>query len=334
MRAESLRPPRPGDRPMPMLWRIFFGNAAVLAVATLALVLSPATVSFPVAAREAVVLAGGLAVMLVIDYLVLRRVVAPLDRLTVVMRDIDPLAPGRRSGLDDETGEVGALARAFDEMLERLEVERRESARRALAAQEDERRRIARELHDEVGQSLTAAVLHIARAQTRATDESECELADARDAVRATLDEVRAIAANLRPEALDDLGLGSALAALSLEMSRRTGLRIDRRVGRSLPALSSEEELVVYRVAQEALTNVARHSRARAARVEVAPHDGRVELTVRDEGCGFDRDGTRDGTGLRAMRERALLVGASLTIDSVEGEGTTVRLRLDPVQSR
>ena len=324
MRAESLRPPRPGDRPMPMLWRIFFGNAAVLAVATLALVLSPATVSFPVAAREAVVLAGGLAVMLVIDYLVLRRVVAPLDRLTVVMRDIDPLAPGRRSGLDDETGEVGALARAFDEMLERLEVERRESARRALAAQEDERRRIARELHDEVGQSLTAAVLHIARAQTRATDESECELADARDAVRATLDEVRAIAANLRPEALDDLGLGAAVRQLSIEVER-AGLVVDRAIASDL-RLTRDAEVVVYRVAQEALTNVLRHARAERVEVRLERAGGGTRLSVSDDGIGHP--GAPRGAGIRGMRERALLAGGTLQLWSEPGRGTVVTLEL------
>jgi two-component system, NarL family, sensor histidine kinase UhpB len=324
MRAELLRPPRPGDRPMPMLWRIFFGNAAVLAVATLALVLSPATVSFPVAAREAVVLAGGLAVMLVIDYLVLRRVVAPLDRLTVVMRDIDPLAPGRRSGLDGETGEVGALARAFDEMLERLEVERRESARRALAAQEDERRRIARELHDEVGQSLTAAVLHIARAQTRAADETACELADARDVVRATLDEVRAIAANLRPEALDDLGLGAAVRQLSIEVER-AGLVVDRAIASDL-RLTRDAEVVVYRVAQEALTNVLRHARAERVEVRLERAGGGTRLSVSDDGIGHP--GAPQGAGIRGMRERALLAGGTLRLWSEPGRGTAVTLEL------
>src|ERR671916_815890 len=148
-----------------MLWRIFLGNAAVLTVATLALVLSPATVSFPLAAREAVVLGVGLAVMLTVNYLLLRNAVAPLGRLAELMRSIDPLAPGRRSQLRTAPAEVGALAGAFDDMLDRLEAQRRDSARRALGAQEDERRRIARELHDEVGQSLTAVVLQLDRAE-------------------------------------------------------------------------------------------------------------------------------------------------------------------------
>jgi two-component system sensor histidine kinase UhpB len=312
-----------------LLWRVFLGNAVVLAAATLLLVVTPATVSFPIALTEAVVLAGGLAAMLALDLVLLRRAFGPLERLRRVMRAVDPLRPGVRAAVGDADPEVTELARSFNEMLAGLESERRESARAALAAQEGERLRIARELHDEVGQALTAVVLQLDRA-VRTTGSTD--VAEAREGVRAALEEVRELARRLRPEALDDLGLGSALAALTLEVSRRTGLRIDRKVDPALPALGAEEELVVYRVAQEALTNVARHSEARTARVEVAPRNGRVELTVRDEGRGFVADKVRDGNGLRGMRERAVLVGAALTIDSREGVGTTVRLRLDPAR--
>jgi two-component system sensor histidine kinase UhpB len=130
---------------VPLLWRIFLGNAIVLGVATTALVLTPVTVSFPAAERELLVLGAGLAVMLVVNYLLLRRAVAPFRRLTAVMRQVDPLAPGRRASLPDSPAEVAELGAAFDQMLERLEQERRESARRALGAQEEERLRIARE---------------------------------------------------------------------------------------------------------------------------------------------------------------------------------------------
>jgi two-component system, NarL family, sensor histidine kinase UhpB len=312
-----------------LLWRVFLGNAVVLAAATLLLIVTPATVSFPIALTEAVVLAGGLAAMLALDFVLLRRAFGPLERLRRVMRAVDPLRPGARATVGDADPEVAELARSFNDMLARLENERRESARATLAAQEGERLRIARELHDEVGQALTAVVLQLERA---VRETGSADVAEAREGVRAALEEVRELARRLRPEALDDLGLGSALAALTLEVSRRTGLRIDRKVDPALPALSAEEELVVYRVAQEALTNVARHSQARTARVEVARRNGRVELTVRDEGRGFVAGQVCDGSGLRGMRERAVLVGAALTIDSHEGEGTTVRLRLDPAR--
>jgi two-component system sensor histidine kinase UhpB len=310
---------------MSLLWRIFVGNAAVLLVATLVLVVSPATVSFPVAATEAIVLAVGLAVMLAVNYLLLRRAVGPLQRLAGTMRAVDPLTPGRRSQLPDPTGEVAELAGAFDEMLERLERERRDSARRALAAQEDERRRIARELHDEVGQALTAVVLQLDRAQAGAEGDVAERMREAREAARATLEEVRAIARNLRPEALDELGLAAALRQLCAE-AERAGAIVERRIAPDL-RLTPEAEVVVYRVAQEALTNALRHSGAE--RIEFAlrragPHG--TELRVVDDGRGLD--GVEEGAGLRGMRERALLAGGVLELGPAPGGGTLITLRM------
>jgi len=212
-------------------------------------------------------------------------------------------------------------------MIGRLETERRESARRSLAAQEAERARIARELHDQIGQSLTAVVLQLERAARRTEAPVRGEVEEAREAVRESLEEVREIARRLRPEALDDLGLASALAALTLNVSRRTGLRVERRIAAGLPELSPEEELVVYRVAQEGLTNVARHADARHAWVTLDSRNGDVALEVRDDGRGFEPRAAA-GAGLRGMRERALLVGADLDVESRNGEGAAVRLTL------
>jgi two-component system, NarL family, sensor histidine kinase UhpB len=311
---------------MTLLWRVFATNAAVLVVATLILVLTPITVSFPIALTEILVVGAGLAVMLGLDLVLLRRAFAPLGRLTAFMRRVDPLRPGERAGLEAADPEVRELTAAFNDMIERVETERRESARRALAAQEEERARIARELHDEIGQALTAVVLQLERAARRADPPVQGEVEEAREAVRASLEEVREIARRLRPEALDDLGLVSALAALTLDVSRRTGLRIERRIAAGLPALSPEEELVVYRVAQEGLTNVARHAGAERAWIALECREGDVALEVRDDGHGFD--GPVEGAGLRGMRERALLVGADLAVEPGHGTGTIVRLEL------
>jgi two-component system sensor histidine kinase UhpB len=155
------------------------------------------------------------------------------------------------------------------------------------------------------------------------------QLEEAREGVRASLEEVREIARRLRPEALDDLGLSSALAALTNDMARRTGVRVERRLAPDLRALEPDEELVVYRVAQEALTNVARHSEARQAWLWLGcGDDGRVTLAVRDSGCGFDLATHARGSGLRGMRERAMLIGAALDVESQPAHGTIVRLRL------
>ena len=269
---------------IPLLWTVFAGNAVVLAAATLVLVISPATVSFPAAERELIVLVAGLALMLSVNLLLLRRAFGPLAGLPA------------------------------DELLARVEAQGRELARRTLAAQERERIRIARELHDEVGQTLTAVLWQLERG----------ELAEAGEGVRGAVEEVREIARRLRPEALDDLGLHSALAALTVRIQQSSGVRVERAIEPS--ELTSEQELVVYRVTQEALTNVARHSGARTAEVRLARRGRSLVLEVADDGCGFD--GPAAGTGLRGMRERAALVGAALEVQSRPGAGTTVRLVL------
>jgi two-component system sensor histidine kinase UhpB len=301
---------------MTLLWRVFATNAAILVLATLVLVLSPITVSFPVALTELVVVVAGLAAMLSLDLVLLRRAFAPLARLTAFMRRVDPLRPGERARPETADPEVAELTSAFNEMIGRLESERRDSARRALAAQEAERARIARELHDEIGQSLTAAMLQLDRGQ----------VGEAREVVRESLEEVREIARRMRPEALDDLGLASALAALTLDVSHRTGLLVERAIQPGVPRLTPEEELVVYRVAQEALTNAARHAEARHAWLGLTRDGDGVMLEIRDDGQGFDTDGAA-GSGLRGMRERALLVGGMLEL--VSGPtGTVVSLTL------
>jgi two-component system sensor histidine kinase UhpB len=307
---------------------VFSTNAVVLAAATLALVLSPATISFPIALAELIVLVGGLAAMLALNFALLRRAFGPLRRLTAVMRGVDPLRPGGRAPVPDGDPEVAELTRAFNEMLDRLEFERRDSARRALGAQERERLRIARELHDEVGQVLTAVVLQLDRLQRTTEPERRAELEETREAVRGSLREVGAIARRLRPEALDDLGLPSALAELTNDVERRAGVRVERALAAGLPVLSDDEELVVYRVAQEALTNAVRHGAPRHASVRLRSVGGAVELEVHDDGAGFKVGANGEGAGLRGMRERAVLVGAVVDVTSAPGAGTTVRLRL------
>jgi two-component system sensor histidine kinase UhpB len=310
---------------VPLFWRVFATNAAVLTLATAVLVVSPATISSPVALTEAVVVAAGLVAMLVLNFALLRRALSPLEALRTLMRGTDPLRPGIRAPVEETTPELRAVAQTFNEMVARLEAERRESAGRALAAQEGERLRIAQELHDEVGQTLTAVILRLDGLVRRGP---AGELAEAREAVRKTLEDVRAIARRMRPEALDGLGLVSALAALTNSLERASGVAIARRIDRALPELRSEVELVVYRVAQEALTNALRHSRCDSALLDLRVAGGTVELVVEDSGEGFDTTLVPEGAGIRGMRERALLVGGVLEVEGGVGEGTAVRLRI------
>jgi len=311
---------------MSLMWRVFLTNAAVLAAATAILVISPATVSFPVAVTEAIVLVAGLCTLLILDFMLLRPVFEPLARLARFMRGVDPLCPGGRVRLERADPEVGELAEAFNEMIERLETERRESARRAHTAQEEERLRIGRELHDEVGQALTAIVLELEQAGRSDPTAMRREVATAREGLRETLDGVREIAKRLRPEALDDLGLPAALAGLTNAIARRAGVQVARHIDRDLPRLAPETELVVYRVAQEALTNAVRHSGTGYVELDLRAWDGGAELLVRDRGAGFVPAPGREGSGIRGMRERAVLVGATLELRSAPDGGTEVRL--------
>jgi two-component system sensor histidine kinase UhpB len=307
---------------IPLFWRLFVPNAAVLVAACVFLIVAPPNGRVPV-------LVSGLAVMVVTDLMLMRWAFAPLQRLFTLMRRVDPLAPGRRLSVGGPESEVTELARAFNDMLDRLETERRDSARRALAAQEGERRRVASELHDEVGQALTAVLLELDRIGRSAPGALQDDIAYARETAANSLDDVRRIARRLRPEALDDLGLVSAVINLSERLEQATGVVIDRRLDRELPELSAEAELVVYRIAQESLTNAVRH--AAPGRVELSLEaQGRcVRLAVVDDGRGFDRNAVDQGGGIRGMRERALLIGARLEIESTPAGGTCVRLEVD-----
>jgi two-component system, NarL family, sensor histidine kinase UhpB len=260
----------------------------------------------------------------------LRRVFGPLDQLTALMRRIDPHAPGRRLSLEGSDAEVADLCHAFNSMLDRLEHERRASSRRALAAQERERGRLARELHDEIGQTLTAVVLELERAARLPPGQVQGDVTHAREAARASLDDLRRIARQLRPEALDDLGLVSALNALATAFSKRTGVKVERRLVRP-GALSSEAELVIYRVAQESLTNVARHAHARTVELELSQREDMALLRLRDDGRGIEPSALSSSSGIRGMRERAVLVGATLSIGPAADGGTEVRLEV-PVE--
>jgi two-component system sensor histidine kinase UhpB len=310
-------PPR---RYTPLFQRVAATNAIVLvaACAVTILVVSPQKLS-SFAVWEALVLVAALALVAGINLYLLRRALGPLEALTALARRVDLTRPGQRVPVSPYQSEASELAATFNDMLERLESERRDSTRRALAAQESERLRVARELHDEVGQTLTAVLLQLGRVAKRAGPELGAELEEAQEKARETLEEVRRISLELRPEALDDLGLASALVALS----ERFGLDVTRRLERDLPHLDEEAELVIYRVAQEALTNVARHSGSERAELELVSSNGSVILRVLDDGRGIDAD---DGGGLRGMRERAVLVGAALSVGRRPEGGTEVRL--------
>jgi two-component system, NarL family, sensor histidine kinase UhpB len=314
---------------LPLFWRVFAVNAGLLTAIAVLLIVTPVTISFPIALTEALIVVAGLAVTLAVNAVLLRRAFVPLGRLAQRMELVDLLRPGQRLQVL-RTDEVGRVVAAFNRMLDRLERERHESGRRVLAAQEAERVGIARDLHDEVGQVLTGVLLQL-NSIAESAPEHRTDLEDAREAVRRALDEVRRISSELRPEMLEQLGLVSALTELSTSFERVAGVRVERRFDASLPKLAPELELAIYRIAQESLTNVARH--AAASHVAIALERGRdsVVLRVRDDGLGFAGMPVEHG-GLRSMRERAVLVGAALAIKEAPDGGVEIRLEVPVTQ--
>src|SRR3954462_5497292 len=247
-------------RPLPLYWRVFAVNAGLLTAIAIVLVVAPVTISFPIAVFEGIGVVVGLVVTIAINALLLRHAFAPLARLEQRMETVDLLRPGQRLQIDRDD-EIGSVLGTFNRMLDRLEAERQESGRRVLAAQEAERVGIARDLHDEVGQVLTGVLLQLNSIAESAPNHRD-EIDEAKQAVRRALDEVRRISSELRPEMLEHLGLVSALTELSTSFARTSGLRVKREFDPALPKLSADAELAVYRIAQEGLTNVARHAGA------------------------------------------------------------------------
>jgi len=310
---------------LPLFWRVSLTNGAVFILGTLVLALSPATVSARPLWSEVVVLSIGLGVIVLLNGALLRSVLRPLDRLTTVMAAIDLRHPGRRLD-EEESGPARPLVQGFNAMLERLEDERSASTTRALQAQEAERHRIAQELHDEVGQSLTAVLLGIKQAMDMAPTEVVEELQQVRDTTRASLEEVRRISQRLRPGVLADLGLLDSLSSLASDLTARSGVPVLRGFLPGLPALTPETELVVYRVAQEALTNVARHAHAGQVQVGLSRRGNALILRVADDGIGGANAAT--GAGIQGMQERAQMVGGRLQVRTRDQGGTEVLLEV------
>jgi two-component system, NarL family, sensor histidine kinase UhpB len=267
-----------------------------------------------------------------------RRRLAPLEDLVEAMEKVDlsstrPLLPASIDGVG-ETEEVERIELAFLRMMRRLEAERRRAGSAALHAQEEERARVARDLHDEVNQSLTGLLLRLEAVRESAPPELEGELAETKALANQAMTELLSLARQLRPTALDDLGLVAAIGGQVEQLGRG---EIDARleVEGDFSDLGDDAQLVVYRVAQEALTNAARHSGAKRIEVQLRrSEDGGVLLEVADDGRGFAFDESERGLGIGGMRERALLVGGELTIESRPGAGTKVHLTVPGESSR
>jgi two-component system sensor histidine kinase UhpB len=276
----------------------------------------------------------GFILSVVVNYFVLRAAMQPLDRLAEVaerIRDGDFSLRVRPSNFPDP--QLARLGASFNETLDELDADRsqlRQLTSQVINAQEDERKRIARELHDDTAQLLFAQLLRLTAlksssdAQVRSVAESlEQSTVDA-------IEGVRRLALELRPPALDDLGLWAALGDLAQRFGDRNDLRVDYEWRGTKERLPADLELVLYRIAQEAMTNVAKHALATHARIEVDRRPSSVSLAITDDGVGFDgasppvRDERGLGLGIFGMVERTMLVGGTLRVLPISPRGTSI----------
>jgi len=278
--------------------------------------------------REVFVLGAAVVATLLGNWLLLHRRFEPLDELISAMEGMD-LAGASQGQLvppKADSAEVRRLDAAFRRMIARLETERREAGRAGIRAQERERRRIAQDLHDEVNQALTAVSLRLQASIEQAPPDLRRELMETKRLSSQAMEELLQLARQLRPAVLDDHGLIPALHSHIRDFGEQTGIRTSFHSRGTVPRLTPEQQLVIYRVTQESLSNIAQHADARNVDIELS-FIGRTLLRISDDGRGFTsaRDG---GLGLSGMRERALLAGGQLSIWSGDGRGTRVELAI------
>jgi signal transduction histidine kinase len=284
-----------------------------------------------------VVLLIGLLLAFVLSY----ALTYPISTLAAQARE---LGRGSYKQRDSHWGhdEIGSLGLAFDEMsreISQKEEMRNQLMAQVLSAQEDERKRIARELHDDTSQTLTSLMVELKAAENaRSLEEIKPRLGELRSLVHATLQGVHNMALELRPNALDDLGLVAAVYKYVVDFETKNGIHVDLQVGEAARRrFPSDMETAAYRITQEALANTVRHARARNVSVVVNFQDSVFTLIVEDDGVGFDlseasKRSPEHRLGLFGMYERASLAGGRLVIESKPGQGTSVFLEI-PIKS-
>jgi signal transduction histidine kinase len=245
------------------------------------------------------------------------------DRPIGVIQAFDKLAADRRFSNDDlRVAETFALQAAI--AVDTTARVAQDALRRAVAGQELERQRLARELHDETGQALTSILLGLSSLEETTGESARASIESLRELVVATLQDVRRLAVELRPAALDDFGLAAALERLTDNFSEHTGIGVELESGLGDARLPSDLETVLYRVVQEALTNVVKHARAEHVSIVLRRSDGVVTAVIEDDGRGLPDARSEGGLGLVGMRERVALVKGRLRIESSANAGTTL----------
>lgn len=277
---------------------------------------------------ELILLMIAIAIVLSLNIFLLRRQFAPLQHLVTTMEEIDLSQPGARADIPlKATEDIAELIMSFNAMIERLEAERLGKVQATVEAQESERARVARDLHDEANQALTAVILRLQAAAMDAPPKLADEINQAKELAGQAMEELLQVVRQLRPTTLD-LGLRGAVSAQLEEFESLSGIKtLFEFTGDPHDRLIDERELAIYRVVQEALSNIAQHADASQVNVTLDT-TGPVVLQIVDNGNGFDPSRPTGRFGVTGMRERAMLVGGELIIQSSPSSGTTLRMEM------
>lgn len=327
---------------LPLFYKILFANLAIVGLGAFAgtAITIWHVLAFPDDPHyELIVLfaGAGIVISFLVNNWVLKRALDPLDQLQDAVDEVRRGAPNARVVLGDVSDDrFDRLADTFNQMLAQLEadaLEMQQLTRRIIQVQEEERHRLAHELHDEAAQALTSLLVRLRLLERAHTpEEAQRRVQELRELTATALEDVRRVALDLRPTILDDLGLGPALEWRVDEFNKEGATQAAIAIAGLEHRLPREMELALYRVGQEALNNAGRHARAAHVQVTLARANGSVTLEVQDDGAGFDPDRVRPGEGhglgLLGMRERIVTVGGTLAIESAPGRGTAIRAQV------
>lgn len=315
-----------------VLFKVLIANSAVILVgATLGTYLATRIHQPNGSAILIIFIASGWIISVLINFILLKYTFHPLTQLRETMKRVQSGNTDLRAPLTGQDPEVDQLADAFNTMLETLDESARSRATQILAAQEQERKRIARELHDETSQVLTSLLISLKiLEETISNEAARQQMEETRSLVHQTLRAIRNLSIDLRPSALDDLGLVPALRWYLKEYQQKCKVEVEFSASPFKGRLPPEIETTIYRIVQEALTNTAKYAQATKVGVSVVETEEGVRATVSDDGKGFDAQTLlklpwqERGLGLAGMHERAALLDGALLIHTEPGKGTTI----------
>jgi two-component system, NarL family, sensor histidine kinase UhpB len=318
---------------IPVFYRVLISNSLIIFVgATMGTWLATRLQTSPYPLILVIFVTVGWLVSVALNFVLLQIAFRPLLALGKVMNRVQSGERSLRAPLTGLEPQADQLARTFNMMLEAIDDANRQRATQIINAQEEERKRVARELHDETSQVLTSLLISLAVLEESITSpEARNRIAETRRLAHQTLRAIRNLSLDLRPSALDDLGLLPALRWYIKEYQQKFSLPVDFQASGLKERLPTEIETVVYRIVQEALTNVARHAQAHTVQVRVEGDAEAIQVTICDDGKGFETErhqrfepGQEHGWGLVGMHERASLVDGTLQITSKPSKGTTI----------